>query len=237
MGVFLGKKMNLDSINETRTFLLLIPYGILYFYYYKFVKDSFFLKPRAEIQLMFMIYGVVLIFLEIFGWAVIFSDTPFLGFSGLKESGQTVGIIIGSAVAIIGWLFTTRAQAINSTKANTMKILMESRFSDEYAKNLKITTKIFTDKRKLNGANCCLSVSDFENLKDYQLNSINYMLNYFEFISVGIRCGDLDEQFMRQTLRTIILTNFKFYKLIIEEKQKQVPSALENLTLLSNRWS
>jgi hypothetical protein len=229
--------MTLDTINETRTLVLLTPYIILYIYYYKYVKDYFFIKPRADIQLLFMIYGVIIIFLEIFAWAVIFKNTPFLGFNAFQDSGQTVGIIIGAAAAIIGWLFTTRAQAINSTKANTMKILMESRFSDEYARNLKTTTKLFMEQRKLTGDNCCLSTQDFEKLKDYQLNSINYMLNYFEFIAVGIRCGDLDEQFMRQTLRTIILTNFKFYKLIIEEKQKKVPSALENLTSLSNRWS
>lgn len=229
--------MNLDTINETRTFLLLTPYILLYLYYYKYIKDSFFIKSRADVQLLFMIYGVTIVFLEMFAWVIIFNNTPFMGFDGFTDSGQSVGIIIGAAAVIIGWIFTTRAQTIDSTKANTMKILMESRFSDEYARNLKITTKLFTEQRKQNGDNCCLSTNNFEKLQDHQLNSINYMLNYFEFIAVGIRCGDLDEQFMKQTLKTIILTNFRFYKLIIEEKQKKVPSALENLTSLTNRWS
>lgn len=229
--------MTLDTINETRTILLLVPYVLLYFYYNKYVKDDFFIKARAEIQLLFMIYTVVIIFLEIFAWAIIFNDTLFLGFDSLNSGGQTLGVLIGAAAVIIGWLFTTRAQTLNSTKANTMKILMESRFSDEYSRNLKRTTAIFTSQRTKQGDTCSLSVEVFSKLSPAETDSINYMLNYFEFISVGIRFGDLDEQLIKQSLRTIILTNFKFYKLIIEDKQKKVPSALENLAALVNRWS
>lgn len=229
--------MTLDTINETRTLLLLTPYILLYVYYIKYVKDDFFIKSRGDVQLLFMIYTSVLIFLQIFAWAILFEKIPFMGFKAFDSKGQTLGVLIGAAAVIIGWLFTARSQSIDSTKANTMKILMDSRFSDEYSKNLSITTKLYTEERKEQGDNCCLSIEKFSGLNDDQLNSINYMLNYFEFIAVGIRCGDLDEQFMRQSLRTIILVNFKFYKLIIEEKQKKVPSALENLVSLVNRWS
>lgn len=229
--------MTLDTINETRTLFLLVPYILLYFYYNKYIKDIFFIKSRADVQLLFMIYAVIIIFLEIFAWAIIFHDTPFMGFEGLADGGQTVGVLIGAAAVIIGWLFTTRAQAIDSTKANTMKILMESRFSDEYSRNLKATTKIFTVQRTIQGDNCCLPVNVFSSSTPDEIDSINYMLNYFEFIAVGIRCGDLDEQLIRQSLRTIILTNYKFYKLIIEDKQKKTSSALENLTCLAKRWA
>lgn len=228
--------MTLDTINETRTLLLLTPYAFLYFYYKKYVYDAFFIKPRADVQLLFMIYGVSLVFLELFAWGLIFHETPFLVFESFKNSSPSIGIIIGAAAAIIGWLFTTRAQAINSTKANTMKILMESRFSDEYARNLKITSHLFNEISK-SKPGACLSVEDFHNLTPQQLHSLNYMLNYFEFIAVGIRCGDLDEQLIKQSLRTIVLTNYKFYKLIIEDKQKKVSSAMENLVALAKRWS
>jgi hypothetical protein len=233
--------MTLDTINETRTLLLLVPYVLLYFYYIKYVKDPFFIKSRADVQLLFMIYTVIIIFLELFAWSVIFHTSTFMGFNGISSSQssdsiQTIGILIGAVAAIIGWLFTTRAQAIDSTKANTMKILMESRLSDEYSRNLKITTKIFTAQRQSNGDNCNLSVVDYQALNADQLDSVHYMLNYFEFIAVGIRCGDLDELYMRQTLRSIILTNYKFYKLIIEERQKRTPSSFENLVTLANRW-
>lgn len=233
--------MTLDTINETRTLLLLVPYVLLYFYYIKYIKDPFFIKSRADVQLLFMIYTVIIIFLELFAWSVIFHNSTFMGFDGISSSQssdsiQTIGILIGAVAAIIGWLFTTRAQAIDSTKANTMKILMESRLSDEYSRNLKITTAIFTAQRQSNGDNCNLSLVDYQALNADQLDAVHYMLNYFEFIAVGIRCGDLDELYMRQTLRSIILTNYKFYKLIIEERQKRTPSSFENLVTLCNRW-
>ena len=156
--------MTLDSINETRTLLLLTPYILLYCYYLKYIKDPFFIKARADVQLLFMIYTVGIIFLEMFAWSVIFNNATFMGFDGISsnsqpsskvsnqqsDSIQTIGILIGATAAIIGWLFTTRAQTIDSTKANTMQILMESRFSDEYARNLKVTTRLFTYQRKKN---------------------------------------------------------------------------------------
>lgn len=236
--------MTLDTINETRTFLLLVPYILLYIYYIKYVRDQFFIKSRADVQLLFMIYFAMIAFAEMFAWSVIFNDVPFMGMDGItskgkyntEDSAQSIGILIGAAAAVIGWLFTTRAQAIDSTKANTMNILMESRFSDEYARNLKATTAIFTSQRNLNGDNCTLSVQNYAALSPSQLDSIHYMLNYFEFIAVGIRCGDLDEVFMKKSLRSIILTNYHFYKAIIEERQKKVASALENFVALAERW-
>lgn len=229
--------MTLDTINETRTFFLLLPYILLYFYYKKFVKDDFFIKARSNIQLLFMIYSALIVFLELFAWAVLFQGSKFLGFEGFKDSGESLGIILGAGAAIIGWLFTTRAQAVNSTKANTMNILMNSRFSEEYVKNLNITTKLYMEIRQQSGERCCLSIEKFSSLPPEITNSINYMLNYFEFIAVGIRCGDLDEQFMKSSLKTIITTNYDFYKCIIQEKQKKVPSALENLCALVKRWN
>jgi len=37
------------------------------------------------------------------------------------------------------------------------------------------------------------------------IESINYLLNYYEFLALGARMGDLDEELLRQTLRSPFL--------------------------------
>ena len=229
--------MNLDNINLLRTLLLLAPYLGLYLYYKKYVADSFFMKARADVQILFMIYGTALVFIELLAWGFIFPESSFMTFNSFNNDPTATGVIIGAGAAIIGWLFTTRAQCINSNKSHAFQILMESRFSDEYSRNLVLTTKLYKDTKTTDNAKFpVLTWEKYENLEYNYQDSINYMLNFFEFIAVGIRCGDLDEKLLNSSLKGIINTNYEFYKIIIETKQKDQPLALSNLVLLVHRW-
>jgi hypothetical protein len=229
--------MTLDNINLLRTLLLLTPYFCLYLYYKKYVADSFFIKARSEVQILFMIYGTAIIFIELMSWSFIFPESKFMNFKSFENDATATGVIIGAGAAIVGWLFTTRAQCINSNKSHAFQILMESRFSDEYSKNLVLTTKLYKDtKIAENVRDPVLSWEKYENLTYEQQDSINYMLNFFEFIAVGIRCGDLDEKLLHSSLKGIINTNYEFYRIIIETKQKDHQLALSNLVHLVQRW-
>lgn len=229
--------MNLDNINLLRTLLLLAPYLGLYLYYKKFIKDPFFIKARSDVQILFMIYGTSIVFIELLCWGFIFPESNFLNFTSFENDATATGVIIGSCAAIVGWLFTTRAQCINSNKSHAFQILMESRFSDEYSKNLTITTSLYKETKKdQNVKNPVLEWQKYVDLDNDLQDSINYMLNFFEFIAVGIRCGDLDEKLLHSSLKGIINTNYEFYKIIIETKQIDHPLALSNLVCLVERW-
>lgn len=229
--------MTLDNINLLRTILLFLPYLGLYLYYKKYVADSFFMKARSDVQILFMMYGATIIFFELMAWSFIFPESRFLNFKSFENDATATGVIIGAGAAIIGWLFTTRAQCINSNKSHAFQILMESRFSDEYSKNLVLTTKLYKDtKIAENTRDPVLTWEKYENLDYAEQDSINYMLNFFEFIAVGIRCGDLDEKLLHSSLKGIINTNYEFYRIIIETKQKDHPLALSNLAQLVERW-
>lgn len=62
------------------------------------------------------------------------------------------------------------------------------------------------------------------------LQAIRYILNYFEFLSVGILSGNFDEEIIRKTMRG----NFTFYydrcMRYISECQDINPKALEHFT-------
>ncbi|ONG41582.1 hypothetical protein BKE30_03900 [Alkanindiges hydrocarboniclasticus] len=229
--------MTLDSINAIRTFLLLLPYGILIYYFKFHVEDRFFIKPRSHVQLLFMMWIVGIIFFELFIWGLLYPTSDFISFESFESNSSATGVILGAVAAIIGWLFTTRAQGISDIKANTLNILMNSRFSDEYNRNLLSTTQIYSNIRATqNRNNHSLDYNSYNSLSFLDKQSANYMLNYFEFIAAGIRCGDLDEELIKRTLKSIILTNYDFYKEVIDEKQKTNRTSLENLSCLVERW-
>jgi hypothetical protein len=69
-----------------------------------------------------------------------------------------------------------------------------------------------------------------------KLNSLRYILNYIEFISVGIRYGDLHESLLKSSLRGIVLNAFRFSEAYIKHSQKANTKAYENLVWLKDRW-
>jgi hypothetical protein len=227
-------EVTLDNINLLRTILVLTPYLALILFFSLKVRDSFYIKQRSYVQLNFIMAFCAIFFIELLTWSFVFDATYFLGVRSITGSAEAIGVIIASGTAIIGWLFTSQVSTINTIKANSIQILMQSRFSEEYQKNLCKTVDIHV--RTLVPGVRNLSLNTYNGLIQEEKNAIQYMLNYFEFLSIGIRCGELDEELLKKSLRTIIITNFDFYKEFIDEKQRISNANLANLICLVTRW-
>lgn len=228
-------KITLDNINAVRTILLLMPYFVLVWYYKYKVKDDFFIKPRSYVQLNFIMCFSTIFFFQLIAWCLFFKNSRFLAMEAIPKSVEAIGIIIAAGTAIIGWLFTSQVSTVNAIKANTIQILMQSRFSEEYQLNLCKTIDIHVEVT--NRGLKSLPLAEFQTLKQSKKNSIQYMLNYFEFLSIGIRCGELDEELLRKSLKIIITTNVEFYKEFIAEKRRINRANLTNLICLIDRWN
>lgn len=106
--------------------------------------------------------------------------------------------------AILGWLLAAAVQIRNSLKQHTVNTMLQSRLSTA-----------FQDKAtKLNAAYPTLTGITPVKHNDWQstdatirdgVEAARYMLNYYEFIAVGIRSGDFDEKLMRHSWRKIVL--------------------------------
>lgn len=53
-----------------------------------------------------------------------------------------------------------------------------------------------------------------------QLGALRYLLNYFEFIAVGIRYGDLDEVLLKNTLRSILCSVYEAAEPLVRQRRK-----------------
>lgn len=245
---FYEYKMVIDNILLLRTILLFLPYFGLWYFFDKRIKDKFFLKPRTHVQLNFIMIALVIVFAELVYWNLFLRNYTFLAFelttisvNSQGEEKQTISntlvVLLGTVVAILGWLFPTRANSVAATRSHTIHTLMESRLSEIYNQKVTLCTEVFVTAKKQFGESYILKKEHFENLDQKYKDAIHYLLNYLEFVATGIRFGDLDETLMKNMMKTIINTNFAFFEEVIKDKQVKAPTVYEHLTVLHKRWN
>ena len=133
--------------------------------------------------------------------------------------------------AVSGWLVNAAVTIRNSVKQHTINTLLQSRLSKTYmdeADKARAALKDYAPDK----------VAPILHIKDHpDKNSIDYILNYIEFIAVGVRHGDLHEGVMKDSLRGIVLGFTHVTSLYIQDKRLAPDSrTFENLLWLRNRW-
>ncbi|HEY4942192.1 MAG TPA: DUF4760 domain-containing protein [Rhizomicrobium sp.] len=134
--------------------------------------------------------------------------------------------LLGIIFATCGWLYAARRSRQLSRTQQSFNALLKTSLDPLYHENMgKIRASI--------GAGL------FPDLNDKPvMTALMFILNYYEFISAGVRSGDLHEHILMVTERgTIVgLCNVVLpYIAEIQIKRKR-PAAFENLTWLHQRW-
>lgn len=235
--------MNIDEILILRTLVVVAPYALLYWFFYNRIRDEFFLKPRTHVQLNLIMLSLVITFIWVVLWNFSFRSYGFAGFflntasnQGADASNLLVGLL-GTLAVVLGWLFNSRAQDLTSKRSHSIHTLMSSRLSEAYANHSNYAMAVYMRLREKNGDDYTITPQDITECSQLERNAIFYQLNYFEFISVGIRYGDLDENLIKNTLKSIIRTNYDFFEKVIKDKQAINPTLYEHLTALNSRWN
>jgi hypothetical protein len=142
-------------------------------------------------------------------------------------------LTIGTFTALIGWMFSSWVTLRNSIKQHTFNIWLQTRCSAKYMEHAEAMNRLYFSRGKKVG----LSKNDLnsESFKDLE-QSLVYILNHYEFVAVGIRFGDLDEEILKQTMRGIVVSLYQYVELYIIMLQESRPSAYEHLTALYLRW-
>lgn len=146
-------------LDVIKTIAILIPYGLLTIYFLIFKKDNFFLRARADTQYSYVMWVVAITFFLVIFWQISdkLSQVSFLGFDIKQDAikhnindyknnsilyivtsntSDTVLLLLGTLAAILGWLFSARAQSINARRTHSMQVLIESRMSETYTRNV-----------------------------------------------------------------------------------------------------
>lgn len=227
-----------------QSYLLVMPYLALTIYFLFFQSDNFYLKTRSSVQLLYGLMVLGTVFINLILWRSFFSEFLFFKFN-INGSGKHVllATLLATVAAVSGWVFTARVQIINAIKNQSLQVLMNSRNStvyiDKVDKVMSLRREIVEENKKANISSVKPFVTEakYHSLKDEEKSAIIYMLNYLEFISIGIRHYNLDEAFLKQSMRSIVNSNYDlFYKVIEIHRGYDNNAVYTQFELLHARW-
>lgn len=155
------------------------------------------------------------------------------------EKAQWV-VLLGAVAAVAGWITSAIVTMRNSIRQHTITTLLNSRLSETYMSQTRlVNARYFTPS----GAIYRLGEDEARSgAPEAQIPALRYLLNYFEFIAVGIRYGDLDETLMKQTFRGILCGVYEAAEPLIRQRRttppgrKAAPRTFEHLHWLYERW-
>lgn len=144
-------------------------------------------------------------------------------------------ISVGAITAMLGWTTTSYVTIKNSVKQHTINTLLQSRLSATYmgyADDVNLHFQTFCNAHGRDPSGW----KGEDPVKGIKIPSLRYVMNYFEFIAIGIRHGDLQEGMLRSSLGSILKNTVVFASSYITESQKGQPLAFCNLIWLNKRW-
>lgn len=140
----------------------------------------------------------------------------------------------GVIAAILGFLLAGWISLHTSIRQHTITTLLDSRLSETYMKYADILSKHYSDYEASRAANPALRGSPTDNV---DILALRYILNYFEFVSIGVMRGDFDEETLKDSLRSILRKNVSMSMAWIKMEQSKNPRLYTNLMQLFHRWA
>ncbi|MEX3023209.1 DUF4760 domain-containing protein [Acinetobacter baumannii] len=207
---------------------------------------------------------MTIVIIELLLWKGFFEQYNFLNISLVKEANESYyfqqhtifGLLseapagsskltsfvafLSAIAAIAGWIFTSRLQIINATKTHAMQVLMNSRTSTAYVAKVDDAMKLRAKVKEENGwtekDRIYVSKEKYLELKAEERSAVHYLLNFLEFIAVGIRHNNLDEDMLKGSFKSILTNNYLLFHPIILYIREQTPSNYTELEVLFLRW-
>lgn len=187
------------------------------------------LLARPSTLLGRLLFGVLALFASFLLWQICLLEPT----AASKLKPETLVVAAGVTSAMCGWIIAGMITLRNSIRQHTITTLLQSRLSATYMKYADDLSKHYTDYDKRRRANPALRELATDNV---DLLALRYILNYFEFIAIGVKRGDLDEETLRDSLRSILRKNVSMSRPWIKAGQVDNPHLYINVIWLHDRW-
>lgn len=194
------------------------------------LNQKFYISIKPIYLMGFVILGVLVAAFIFSLWVLKFEEWLFLGVLPAPEITNW-GILVAALVAMIGWLVTSIITTRNSIKQHTVTTLLQTRLSAEYMKHAAIVNNLLDDDDNL--------IINLEFLKtaDSDIkNSLTYTLNYVEFLSAGLRCGDFDNLLLKMTMKGIFKNLYSRCKPLLDELRLKNANSMEHFVVVCEYW-
>lgn len=147
----------------------------------------------------------------------------------------SVAAFCAIAVAAIGWGVAGWIAHRNNRSKYTLDTVAARYSQPAFSDALRHFNRAFKDRR-VNTAMVEQLASSKDTSDQSAVQGLRCLLNYFEFISVGILQGELDERIVAKTLRGNLLFVYQQSAAYIRDLQRNNPKTLEHFTLVSRHF-
>ncbi|SFS46888.1 protein of unknown function [Sulfitobacter marinus] len=178
----------------------------------------------------------------------LFPNKPSPQYTAFLTATGTIVAAISVVAAILTFWFSTRAARHAQRKQHTITVLLETRLSSEFQGTIEKRRAYFPEYTDVafddwNAARNTMTppgasmdvIAEHKVRRDSAL-ALTTLLNYYEFLAVGITEGDLDEEMLKKTLRSIMCNLVDDSRHLIAGMQKINPNTYEHLTALYGQW-
>jgi|GEM_PF-3118666 hypothetical protein len=133
----------------------------------------------------------------------------------------TLSIAISIPVTV--WCLTSLITTKNLIKQHSMNVLLQTRTSAEYTKHAQIASAVLHSSNE---------ISNEERV------SIIYILNFIEFVAIGIKRNDLDEAIFKDAWKGMIARTVEFHGdgIIAEAQLNTNKDIWKHIIWLNKRW-
>lgn len=153
-----------------------------------------------------------------------------MSFGEIMTVIETVILFLGLAATI--W---TLRRTHNENKAmSTIELIIHQRSDDALNDAINLTTKLARDLRDFS------DLSDYlKNVQSKEYQAIIKVLNFREFVAVGINNDVIDEQIYKDAYYSTILRDWNYLKTtvnFIRNSKTGYPTAFQDFEKLAQRW-
>jgi Flp pilus assembly protein TadB len=138
--------------------------------------------------------------------------------------------VAAAILATIGWLYTSRRNRRLSRKQHTFNSLLQSSFNEQFQSNRAIIRPYIVASKFPDD----LMTGQHDDLR----KALTSTLNFYEFISAGVRNGDISEALLRDSERSTIVRLFdvaqKYVSTVRDARNRR--TYYEHLEWLYVRW-
>ena len=172
----------------------------------------------------------LIIFATFIFWQITLSPTD------PRKFNLSQWVLPGAAMtAMLGWGVSALVTISNSVKQHSINTLLQSRLSATYMCYADLVNTTFNSFAKTYGYDAT-KWDGTDPVAEMDREALRYVLNYMEFIAIGVRHGDLNRTMMRSSLGSILKNTVIFSRSYIESSLVNQPRAFCNLLWLFNEW-
>lgn len=160
-------------------------------------------------------------------------------FSGIVAS---IAALSGVLIALLTFLFSSWLSRNAQRKQHTITILLETRLSQEFRTINRARMIAYPS-----GNTICKDGVAVDRKANYQIDpskfcrrsgadALGSMLNYYEFLAVGLAKKDLDQGMLKETIRGIMCRLVDDARFVIAHQRNQNSKTFRHLIPLYEKW-